>query len=42
MGEDASRRKKRHWEKVYEGKNSDQVSWFQAVPQTSLRLINSA
>ena len=42
MGEDAAGRKKRHWEKVYEGRDSDQMSWFQAVPQTSLRLINSA
>lgn len=32
---------KSHWETVYETKNPDQVSWTQAVPQTSLDFIDS-
>lgn len=32
---------KNHWETVYETKNPDQVSWTQAVPQTSLDFIDS-
>lgn len=32
---------KGHWENVYETKNSDQVSWTQKKPQTSLDFINS-
>lgn len=32
---------KNHWEKVYETKNPDQVSWTQEVPKTSLDFINS-
>ena len=31
----------RHWEGVYSGKASDQVSWFQAHAASSLRLIES-
>ena len=30
---------KAHWENVYETKTPEQVSWTQAVPSTSLRLI---
>lgn len=30
-----------HWEKVYQSKTPDQVSWTQAIPQSSLDLINS-
>jgi len=30
-----------HWEKVYETKNPDQVSWTQEKPQTSLDFIHS-
>jgi SAM-dependent methyltransferase len=30
-----------HWETVYETKNSDQVSWTQEVPKTSLDFIQS-
>lgn len=30
---------KAHWEQVYETKSPDQVSWTQAVPQTSLNFI---
>jgi SAM-dependent methyltransferase len=33
--------KKQHWEKVYETKNPDEVSWTQEVPQTSLDFIHS-
>jgi SAM-dependent methyltransferase len=32
---------KKHWETVYETKNSDQVSWTQEVPKTSLDFIYS-
>ena len=33
-------KKKKHWEDVYEKKTDNQVSWYQAFPKTSLRLIN--
>lgn len=33
--------RKNHWEKVYETKNPDQVSWTQEMPKTSLELIHS-
>ena len=32
--------RKQHWEHVYETKSPEQVSWTQAVPQTSLNFIN--
>ena len=32
---------KKHWEKVYETKNPDQVSWTQEIPQTSLDFMHS-
>ena len=32
---------KQHWEKVYETKNSGDVSWTQEVPKTSLDFIHS-
>jgi hypothetical protein len=32
---------KKHWETVYETKNSDQLSWTQEVPKTSLDFIHS-
>lgn len=32
---------KNHWEKVYETKNPDQVSWTQEIPKTSLDFIRS-
>jgi len=32
--------KKEHWEDVYEKRTDNQVSWYQVVPKTSLRLIN--
>lgn len=34
-------KRKEHWEKVYETKSPDQVSWTQEVPKTSLDLIIS-
>ncbi len=33
--------RKLHWDKVYETKTPDQVSWTQEVPKTSLDFINS-
>jgi len=32
---------KNHWEKVYQTKQPDEVSWTQAIPQTSLDFIHS-
>lgn len=31
---------KAHWENVYTQKNTKEVSWYQAVPKVSLRLID--
>jgi 2-polyprenyl-3-methyl-5-hydroxy-6-metoxy-1,4-benzoquinol methylase len=36
-----SREMKRHWENVYETKQSNEVSWTQQVPQTSLDFIHN-
>lgn len=33
--------KKNHWEKVYETKEPNEVSWTQGIPQTSLDFIHS-
>ena len=33
--------RKEHWDKVYETKSRDQVSWTQDIPKTSLDFINS-
>jgi SAM-dependent methyltransferase len=33
--------RKKHWEKVYESKNPEQVSWTQETPKTSLEFIHS-
>jgi SAM-dependent methyltransferase len=33
--------RKKHWEQVYEGKSPLEVSWFQAEPSHSLRLIQN-
>ena len=33
--------KKTHWDKVYKTKTSDQVSWTQPIPTTSLNFIKS-
>ncbi|RPE08118.1 class I SAM-dependent methyltransferase [Chitinophaga lutea] len=35
-----STERKNHWEKVYETKSPAEVSWTQAIPQTSLDFIN--
>jgi len=32
---------RKHWDKVYETKNPNQVSWTQGIPQTSLGFIHS-
>jgi predicted TPR repeat methyltransferase len=32
---------KNHWETVYDTKNSDQLSWTQEIPKTSLNFIHS-
>jgi SAM-dependent methyltransferase len=34
--------RKQHWENVYQNKSPHEVSWFQAVPELSLRLMSSA
>jgi hypothetical protein len=34
--------RKEHWERVHTGKPAAQVSWFQAAPALSLRLLDSA
>ena len=31
--------KKEHWEKIYETKNPDEVSWFQVYPKTSMKFV---
>lgn len=28
-----------HWQKIYQTKSLDQVSWYQPKPETSLRFI---
>lgn len=33
---------KKHWERVYSTKPSDEVSWYQTTPTTSLRLLDAA
>ena len=35
------RKRKEHWEHVYETRRSDEVSWAQKIPKTSLDFINS-
>jgi len=32
--------RKKHWEKIYQTKSLDEVSWFQQVPSTSLDFVN--
>jgi 2-polyprenyl-3-methyl-5-hydroxy-6-metoxy-1,4-benzoquinol methylase len=32
--------RKKHWENVFQTKDTTKVSWFQPVPETSLRLID--
>jgi 2-polyprenyl-3-methyl-5-hydroxy-6-metoxy-1,4-benzoquinol methylase len=31
--------RKKHWENIYQSKESDEVSWFQPIPTTSLEFI---
>ena len=31
--------RQKHWDKVYQTKKSDEVSWFQPVPTTSLEFL---
>jgi hypothetical protein len=31
---------KTHWERVYSSKRSDELSWYQANPDPSLRLLD--
>lgn len=33
---------KNHWENIYKNKNEDEVSWFQQIPDSSIKLIKSA
>ena len=33
--------RKQHWENVYETKDDQEVSWYQEIPVTSLKLIDS-
>lgn len=33
---------KKHWERVYETKAANEVSWFQQEPTLSLRLLDAA
>jgi hypothetical protein len=33
--------RKQHWEHVYQTRDSTEVSWFQADPTTSLRLLDA-
>lgn len=33
--------RKRHWERVYQTKGPTEVSWFQADPTASLRLLDA-
>lgn len=34
--------RKQHWEQVFETKGATEVSWFQAEPTLSLRLLDTA
>jgi SAM-dependent methyltransferase len=34
--------RKRHWEHVFETKGQEEVSWFEALPEMSLRLLEAA
>src|SRR5262245_26874246 len=31
-----------HWEHIYATRSTDEVSWFETVPATSLRLVSAA
>ncbi len=34
-------KRKQHWEKVYKTKSDNDVGWFQEIPQTSIRLVET-
>jgi len=34
--------RKQHWNHVFETKTEQDVSWFEALPETSLRLLEAA
>src|SRR5262245_13739303 len=34
--------RQRHWNAVYDTKSAEQVSWFEALPLVSLRMLESA
>ena len=34
--------RKQHWERVYTTKKEGDVSWFQAVPEVSMQMLESA
>ena len=38
--EQGTMERKEHWDQVYRTKASDEVSWFQAEPSVSLRLLD--
>jgi 2-polyprenyl-3-methyl-5-hydroxy-6-metoxy-1,4-benzoquinol methylase len=40
--EDMSAEREGHWERVYETRSTDEVSWFQAQPSVSRRLVEAA
>jgi hypothetical protein len=31
-----------HWDRVFRTKAEDEASWFEAIPEASIRLIESA
>ncbi len=33
--------RKKHWENIFETKKSNEVSWYQKIPETSLAFLNS-
>lgn len=41
-GEERSRQRSQHWERIYETRSSDSVSWYEPVPERSLALIRRA
>jgi hypothetical protein len=34
--------RKTHWDEIYASKRSEELSWFQPEPMTSLHLIDAA
>ncbi len=31
---------KQHWENIYQNKSDSEVSWYQEIPHTSLKLLS--